>query len=64
MRRMIMWPVSYGCVESELTVSRVSVFLQGNFQGSNMCEGGGRKALSLTLENLSLSPISGAPMSP
>lgn len=44
MRRMIMWPVSYGCVESELTVSRVSVFLQGNFQGSNMCEGEGEKS--------------------
>ena len=33
--------MSYGCAEGELTVSRVNIFLQGNFQGSNLCKGGG-----------------------
>lgn len=31
--------MSYGCAEDELTVSRVNIFLQRNFQGSNMCKG-------------------------
>lgn len=34
-----MWWLSYGCAESELRVSRVNIFLQGNFQGNNMCKG-------------------------
>lgn len=49
--------VSYGCAEDELTVSRVNIFLQRNFQGSNMCKGGKKKALGLKLVSLSLSRI-------